>query len=373
MSDTKYTVYWKKDTRNYLYINKPKLYEEANREPYSAYIMYYMGTPFEEYDTQVLDHLRKDPTSIMIMIHDWSPCGSPPTSNLYLEKIEAIVKFTNLLPEQYYLITMDTIEAESIKHALVERGIHINFIGRNSLLIDETIVYDKPLKAPKKLFSIFCRASREWRFHFFCDMIKYGLLDKSIYSYMKASPYPEDPHPTEISEIKKMIPLKYRLLPKIRNEINTWVDNMPYTLVENIYDYYSPILFDAISNSHIHIVLETMVIGQIHHVTEKTWKAISVKKPFIIYGVLGSLQWLHTRGYKTFHPYINEDYDLEQDPIRRKDMIIREMTRISNLADDELAQLIENCTPTIEHNHKLFLESRNFKWPEEFAKLGIFK
>ena len=368
-----YTVYWKQDNRNRLFITKPKLYEESKGEPYSAYLIEDMGTPFDKYDTTILEHLRRDNTSIMILVHDWSPCGSPPKSNLYLEKIEQIISFTNLQPEQYYLITMDTLEAESIKNALKEKGIYINFTGRNSLLIDETIIYDNHNTEPEKLFSIFCRSSREWRFHFFCDMIRYDLLDKSIYSYINASPYPVDPHPTELDEIKKMIPFNYRIAPKFRNQINSWVDGIPYALVENLYDYYSPVLFDAISKSHIHIILETMILGQINHVTEKTWKAISVKKPFIIYGVPECLKWLHDRGYKTFHPYINEDYDLETDYFKRKKMIIDEMKRIASLSTDELHQLIEQCKPAIEHNHKLFLEERNFKWPQEYAKLGIFK
>lgn len=368
-----YTVYWSQFNRNRIFKDIPKLYSEATREPYSAYLIEDMGTPFENYDIDILEHLRRDPTCIMIMVHDWSPCGSPPLSTLYLEKIENIIRFTNLRPEQYYLITMDTLEAESIKQALKEKGIHINFTGRNSLLIDETLVYDQQEKEPEKLFSIFCRSSREWRFHFFCDMIRYDLLDKSIYSYINASPYPVDPHPTELTEIKKMIPFNYRLSPKVRNEINTWVDGIPYALVDNLQDYYSPILFDAISKSHIHIVLETMILGQIHQVTEKTWKAVSVKKPFILYGVPGCLSWLHNRGYKTFHPYINEDYDLETNFNDRKKMIIDEMKRIASLPPAQLAELIDKCRPAVEHNHKLFLEERNFKWPEEYVKLGIFK
>lgn len=369
MNDTLYTVYC--DTTPPVLHCQQKItseYDQSTRDPYIVYCVTNINTPFDNYNTQLLEHLRINPTSIMLLIHDWSPPDT--TADIY----EKIIKFTNLQPEQYYFVVMDPLDADSIKNGLAERGIYgINFIGRNSLLIDETIVYDPLPKSPEKLFSVFCRSSREWRLHFYCDLIATKLLDECIYSYINASPYIPGEYPTELSEIKKMMPSIYAGDPTIRDTIHAWVDGMPYALVENLADYNSLRLFETISKSYIHIILETMHTGTVHHVTEKTWKAVSVKKPFMLYGVPGCLQWLHKRGYKTFHPYINEDYDLEEDPIKRKDMIICEMRNIAKLSPEELTHLAQNCNPAVEHNHRLFLEEKKFKWPEEFAKLGIFK
>jgi hypothetical protein len=33
--------------------------------------------------------------------------------------------------------------------------------------------------------------------------------------------------------------------------------------------------------------------------------------------VVHALKKLHEMGFKTFHPYINEDYDLEEDPLQK--------------------------------------------------------
>ena len=44
-------------------------------------------------------------------------------------------------------------------------------------------------------------------------------------------------------------------------------------------------------------------------ITEKTYRNIKYKKPFIIMGQHISLASLHKLGYKTFHPLIDESYD----------------------------------------------------------------
>jgi hypothetical protein len=268
---------------------------------------------------------------------------------------------------------MDYLQIPDVVECFDKNNMKIHIAGHNQLLKNETIEYNGPVVEPTKLFSIFSRSSREWRFHFFCDLIDTGLIDKCIYSYINANPYIPGEHPTELSDIKKMIPIKYKVIPNTRKKISDWVDGMPYAIEKDILKYFAPSLFDAINQSAIHIVIETMHIGDVVYVTEKTWKAISVKKPFMIYGVQGSLDWLHRHGYKTFHPFINEEYDTIQEPIARKQAIISEMQRIASLSEVELNVLIQQCQSVVEHNHKLFLEERNFKWPYDFAKLGILK
>lgn len=315
---------------------------------------------------KIINHLQIDPTSILFLEYDWSP--------LYIDSF--VLKISELLTEinqnQVYLTIMDSEQVQPLKQSLLKQNISIHIAARNLLLIDETIEYQGDSVEPSKLFSVFSRSTREWRFHFFCDLIATGLLDKCIYSYINASPYIEGEHPTELDDIKKMIPFKYKLS-SVRNKINKWVDGMPYAIEQDLVKYYAPSLFDAINQSVIHIVIETIHIGDLVYVTEKTWKPISVKKPFIIYGVKGSLTWLHDHGYKTFHPHINEEYDTIADPGLRKQAIITEMKRIANMKSNELADLLEKCKPIIEYNHQRFIKDRRYVWSPEFETLGIFK
>lgn len=85
--------------------------------------------------------------------------------------------------------------------------------------------------------------------------------------------------------------------------------------------------------------------------SEKTWKPISVKQPFILSGFAGSLQILRDKGYKTFSPLINEDYDNERHHQKRLEMIIEEIYRLSKFTDDQWISWQNSLLPILEHNY----------------------
>lgn len=102
------------------------------------------------------------------------------------------------------------------------------------------------------------------------------------------------------------------------------------------------------------IVLETLFDDTRNHLTEKTLRPIACKKPFMLVATAGSLQYLRDYGFQTFHPYINEQYDLITDPIDRLQAVVREMKRIQMLSVDEKTMLWKNLEPIVQHNHQLF-------------------
>jgi hypothetical protein len=89
-------------------------------------------------------------------------------------------------------------------------------------------------------------------------------------------------------------------------------------------------------------------VGRI--LSEKIFKAILNRHPFIIVGVSKSLQLLKDLGYKTFSQWINEDYDNELDDITRIHMIVKEVKRLSELPDDKLAEFLIFAREIVEHN-----------------------
>lgn len=92
--------------------------------------------------------------------------------------------------------------------------------------------------------------------------------------------------------------------------------------------------------------------------SEKTFKPISQRHPFIMITVPRTLQLLRTIGYKTFHPWINEDYDLElNDDIRLK-KILKEINRICHLSDDKIEEFLVNVRPIVEHNYNVLMNNK---------------
>ena len=84
--------------------------------------------------------------------------------------------------------------------------------------------------------------------------------------------------------------------------------------------------------------------------TEKVFKPIVYKHPFVLISAPQQLSSLHKLGYKTFHPFINESYDKELDDVKRLRLIIEEVDRLSNLTEVELFEFIDNVKPIVEHN-----------------------
>jgi hypothetical protein len=71
--------------------------------------------------------------------------------------------------------------------------------------------------------------------------------------------------------------------------------------------------------------------------TEKTWRCIGFKKPFVLLGQHGSLSKLHSFGYKTFHPYVDETYDDENDDYKRFVLATKEIIKLIQLSDEDFS------------------------------------
>jgi hypothetical protein len=94
--------------------------------------------------------------------------------------------------------------------------------------------------------------------------------------------------------------------------------------------------------------------------SEKTWKPMAYRHPFIVVTVPRTLELLRSMGYKTFHPIIDETYDTEEDPVRRLKLIVNEIERISNLSDEEVNHFISSMANITEHNYNRLMNNTNF-------------
>jgi hypothetical protein len=97
--------------------------------------------------------------------------------------------------------------------------------------------------------------------------------------------------------------------------------------------------------------------------SEKTFKAIINCHPFILVAMPGALELLKSLGYKTFSPWINEDYDTEANDATRTLMIIEEVKKLCNLSTTELTEFLAFAKPIVEYNYQLLLEKTNWLYP----------
>jgi len=106
--------------------------------------------------------------------------------------------------------------------------------------------------------------------------------------------------------------------------------------------------------------------------SEKTFKPIIAKHPFIMVGRPGFLSLLKNCGYKTFHPFIDETYDIIEDDYERMNHINNEIVRLNNFTEKEWLTWQEGVKNIVEYNHTHFYsEGRDYSytpWNEGWIK-----
>jgi hypothetical protein len=91
-------------------------------------------------------------------------------------------------------------------------------------------------------------------------------------------------------------------------------------------------------------------------ISEKTFKCILLKKPFIRLGMPGSLDKLRSWGFKTFDNLLfDETYDNIENFYNRLDAILCQIERILAIPFDELQEKIASpeMQSVLEHNYNL--------------------
>ena len=133
------------------------------------------------------------------------------------------------------------------------------------------------------------------------------------------------------------------------------------------YDVQLPLIIDNFdnhaNNSHritmwkqaaeslVQVVTETSYAGNKQHLTEKTFKPVVLKQPFILVSNRGSLEYLKKYGFETFSSVWDESYDTLPDDQR--------ISAVGNLLE-ELEHsncrewLSEQCATIVEHNYNWF-------------------
>ena len=100
--------------------------------------------------------------------------------------------------------------------------------------------------------------------------------------------------------------------------------------------------------------------------TEKTFRPILYCRPFVINGDYGTLDYLHTLGFKTFNKWWDESYDTALNDWERIEKVLKIVETICKLTPNQCIDLYNDMLPIIKHNHELLY---NLKQNEKLKKL----
>jgi 5-methylthioribose kinase len=151
------------------------------------------------------------------------------------------------------------------------------------------------------------------------------------------------------------------------NPIETWPMNIDYAMEQFLqkapytcdqlnseeHNDHALTVEEHYTNSYCNIVLETLYGDAVDKcsgafLTEKTFKPIAYYHPFMVFGQVGVLKYLHELGFETFENLFDESYDTLEDQPTRLAQIVENVANFKKQDYDTLTW------QKLNHNHDLF-------------------
>lgn len=288
-----------------------------------------------------------------------------------IERISKTILEQRINPTQVYMLVMDRNFKAFALEGFIAKGINgINVYHYNTLLKKLDIKYAKDT-VPTHKFSTLSRNYHPWRLELFLYLLENDLIKDFRYSFHNFLPYAVD------KEVK---------LDKIRQDAtdlgypNTdkreaWISKMPYDL-GNRGSKWINVINEAISDTSVHLLIESHLDAYLFtnfqfaresgkytieefspaFPTEKTWRVMLCKRPFIAVTTPYFLKGLKQMGFKSFSPYIDETYDTIEDNEKRVKTLLEEIKRLANLSEEGFEAVSKGCESICEHNYNLLLQ-----------------
>lgn len=167
-----------------------------------------------------------------------------------------------------------------------------------------------------------------------------------------------DPHPDNLDQFEFDKLLQYDVasvkragnllteLPRLLSSPDRYTSCNGYDYQDPLTRFYHDILVDVVVESH--------VAGDTFFPTEKTLRAMWLKKPFIVFSSRDYLCYLRQMGFKTFYQFWDEDYD----GYEKRDRLLKTYNLIDWIASQPAAalrQMYHSMQEILEHNYNLLL------------------
>jgi hypothetical protein len=229
---------------------------------------------------------------------------------------------------------------------LFETVVFHDFKGFRHRFIEPVQALNIPIENRKHKFLYFNRIPHEHRQVASTLMFQRKLLEHGLFSF------PERKHVQHSNLIFSEIWVNENLTQK-----HLFLETLPRYI--DIKDFNAnPVNAETSANFYLQtrfsIVSETTFHGDNVFLSEKIFKPISQCHPFVAIAHPGTLKTLKTFGYKTFHPFIREDYDSIQDPYLRIEAVVSEIERLIHLNETEWGKIWPKLMSIALHNRMTF-------------------
>ena len=220
---------------------------------------------------------------------------------------------------------------------------------------------------PEKLFLSWNRRYRPHRIRMITLLEKNNLVDRSYISF------PKNDIETPTTTFKQLANILYKgtLFPHhgsvsiTHDHINSLDNKLPLVLdgEEDIVQMCSDehnVNRHYYQNSLVSLITETNYDNLEVTLTEKSFKPLKEKHPFIIVGVAGCLQGLRDLGYKTFGDFWDESYDTITDSFDRMRKLDEILQEIGSWEHNKILEFKRQVKPILEHNYQVLKNSSRY-------------
>jgi len=297
-----------------------------------------------------------------------------------IRKLQRIVDFFEDCGDKTFFLTTSAIDGEEIYAKICEENQWkkiLNILSAHSFedvvkgfTVDIPIEYKVKLKGKK--FLCFNKIDRPNRVILLANLLKKNLVADSFYSFEGISKDWIDRTCWDYygAEIKDEIHRHRNLFP-MRLNITDERPN-PVDIIEGDLKYHEESYFSIVTESIYFQKLglpNSLTHESYKFITEKTYRPIILKHPFLLVAWPGILKYLRSFGYQTFHPYINESYDNIEDDYARMDCIIEEIERLCNFSDNRWLEWQQSVKGIVDHNYNIIMSRDDYNITPDIDKL----
>ena len=316
--------------------------------------------------TDILDRIRN--YQCVLMLNNAHEAFHTVVRAIY----DILVKQLNLPPSQIVLISESAIIDVEVSKIANEYNLDkiktewMRLFEHDTHNLDHNDIQTLQLKQYTKKFLNF---NRRWRLHrpTLVGLLKVNnLLDYGYVSLVRGI----DDH--DWDNYFKYIKWSFRNQPEFLNNLlnhKTTIENIPDLFLDqnDMQINHGAKLTDSTDfyyeNTYFSIVSETNFFvdyGEGIFVSEKIFRPIIKKHPFILVSRPHTLSALKKLGYKTYEGIINENYDVEENDYIRLQLIVDETKRLCNLSDSELQYFLLEAKNISDYNYNVLINKTQF-------------
>ncbi len=224
---------------------------------------------------------------------------------------------------------------------------------------DITPLHTRKIKKKFITFNRLTGGARSYRSIFVAELIKYNLIDQGHVSYSFNCPQHGQFDKNLYSSIDQF-GLNYEYVSQCVDILSSYSSLLTID-TEDVINNDSQTLgaLSQMIESFLHVVTETCYWEDKTHLTEKIFKPIVAKQPFVLLGCVNNLSYLRSYGFRTFDQFWDESYDQITDPILRLQAVIKIVKKICGMSHNQLQNLLQEMAEILEHNYNWFY-SQNF-------------